>query len=122
MRADIREAATLTLPRMTWACHLEVFPLLFSGLRRSVLPAVPLQLGQLFLDAELFLFHLADLEVVGARSRQFLLDLQLERPVLFGKLLEMSGKRHAALRWVVEGSLFFTVTCQLGLAAKRAER
>ena len=79
-------------------------PQFISALQRLVLPAVSLQLGQLFLNAELFLFHLVDLKVIGARSRHLLLDLQLKRPVLFGKLLEMSGKRHADLRWVVEGA------------------
>ena len=74
------------------------------ALQLSVLSAVTLQLYHLVFDPELFLLQPVDLEVVGARSRHFFLDLQFQGPVLFGKLCEMSGKRHVALRWGVEGT------------------
>ena len=62
-----------------------------------MLVAVTLQLYHLVFDPELFLFQSVDLEIVGAWSRQLFLYLQLQRPVLFGKLCEMSSKRHLAL-------------------------
>jgi len=66
--------------------------------------AITLQLIHLVFDLELFLLQPADLELVGAWSRHFFLDLQLQCPVLFEKLGEMSGKRHIALRLGVEGA------------------
>jgi hypothetical protein len=48
------------------------------ALQLSVLSAVPLQLYHLVFDLELFLLQPVDLEVVGARSRHFFLDLQFQ--------------------------------------------
>src|SRR5262249_44165321 len=70
----------------------------------SVLLAVALQLDHLVLDFQLFLLQPADLEIIGARSGHLFLDPRLQYAVLLGKLREMSGKRHIALRLGVEGT------------------
>ena len=68
-----------------------------------MLLAVALQLDHLVLDFELFLLQPADLEIIGARSGHLFLDPRLQYSVLLRKLREMSGKRHIALRFGVEG-------------------
>src|SRR5262245_6129209 len=68
-----------------------------------VLPAVQLQFHDFVFDLELFLLQPADLQIVGTRSGHLFLDSRLQYPVLLGKLREMSGKRHNALRLGVEG-------------------
>src|SRR5262245_28039249 len=96
----------------TSALHLGWAPLANLSLSAagSVLLAVALQLDHLVLDFQLFLLQPADLEIIGARSGHLFLDPRLQYAVLLGKLREMSGKRHIALRLGVERTSSVTRT------------
>src|SRR5262249_54256720 len=101
-----RRAASRAYKLITPAFHLGWAPLANLSLSAagSVLLAVALQLDHLVLDFELFLLQPADLGIIGARSGHLFLDPRLQYAVLLGKLREMSGKRHIALRLGVEGT------------------
>src|SRR5262249_46640205 len=73
-----------------------------GGPPRSV-PGLLLKLRHLVFELQFLELQSGDLEIVGAWTRQGLLDLHFQKPVLFRKLSEMCRKRHLALRETVEG-------------------